>query len=282
MPDTSSMPPMYYAADAIQNAANIFAQGSMNRTTRKWNEKMYEKQKFDNQYFWNMQNEYNSPSSTMNRLKAAGLNPHLVYGSGDSTTAASPIDTPSPQSWNPRAPQSDMMSYIDLQNKQAMHDNLKAQNTVLMQDALLRAAQVQATEAGTDMTKLNQAEQAFKNEMLYDLKEESYEQVKANLRKTQIEATASLHSDERQQAMQANNMQQAVENILTSRANRANTEAQKQEILQRVESIKRDNTIKDFEIKLNKAGITKGDEPWYRALARIITGDIDWKKIFGK
>lgn len=37
---------------------------------------------------WQMQNEYNLPENQMARLKAAGLNPNLVYGSGTSTTAS--------------------------------------------------------------------------------------------------------------------------------------------------------------------------------------------------
>ena len=31
---------------------------------------------------WNMQNQYNSPTAQMSRLRQAGLNPNLVYGSG--------------------------------------------------------------------------------------------------------------------------------------------------------------------------------------------------------
>lgn len=40
-----------------------------------YNTQMYERQKEDNLVFWNMQNEYNSPESTMQRLVSAGLNP---------------------------------------------------------------------------------------------------------------------------------------------------------------------------------------------------------------
>lgn len=40
---------------------------------------------------WTRQNEYNSPSAQMERLKAAGLNPNLVYGGGSAQTAASAI-----------------------------------------------------------------------------------------------------------------------------------------------------------------------------------------------
>ena len=36
-----------------------------------------------NLYMWNLNNQYNSPVEQMARLKAAGLNPNLVYGSGN-------------------------------------------------------------------------------------------------------------------------------------------------------------------------------------------------------
>lgn len=44
---------------------------------------------------WNMMNDYNSPIKQMERLKAAGLNPLLVYGSGSVTgnTTGSPALT---------------------------------------------------------------------------------------------------------------------------------------------------------------------------------------------
>lgn len=46
---------------------------------RKWSEEM-----------WNKQNEYNTPTAQMNRLKSAGLNPNLVYGSVSSGNADTP------------------------------------------------------------------------------------------------------------------------------------------------------------------------------------------------
>lgn len=45
---------------------------------------------------WDMQNAYNEPIAQMARLKAAGLNPMLVYGSGNVTgNASTSIDVPS-------------------------------------------------------------------------------------------------------------------------------------------------------------------------------------------
>lgn len=37
--------------------------------------------------FWNMQNAYNTPKAQMDRLKAAGLNPALMYGQGNTGNA---------------------------------------------------------------------------------------------------------------------------------------------------------------------------------------------------
>lgn len=42
--------------------------------------------------FWHMQNKYNSPEAQMERFKAAGLNPHLIYGSGTPGNASSPVN----------------------------------------------------------------------------------------------------------------------------------------------------------------------------------------------
>lgn len=47
---------------------------------------------------WNRQNAYNHPSKQMERLSAAGLNPHLVYGSGSASgnTASAPPEFHAP------------------------------------------------------------------------------------------------------------------------------------------------------------------------------------------
>lgn len=43
---------------------------------------------------WQRSNEYNSPAAQMGRLKAAGLNPNLVYGSGSVAGNTAPASTP--------------------------------------------------------------------------------------------------------------------------------------------------------------------------------------------
>jgi len=47
---------------------------------------------------WNRQNEYNSPQAQMGRLKEAGLNPNLIYGSGAATSTGNASTLPKYQS----------------------------------------------------------------------------------------------------------------------------------------------------------------------------------------
>lgn len=84
---------------------------------------------------WNKANEYNSPQAQMERLKKAGLNPYLVYGSG-TVSGNTTTQTPKYQAMNPEYAQVqmeapnllNMMSvYQDLTNKKAQYDLTQAQ-----------------------------------------------------------------------------------------------------------------------------------------------------------
>lgn len=58
-----------------------------------FNNSAIDKQNRYNLDLWNKQNEYNTPKNQMDRFKQAGLNPHLIYGQGNSGNAGAP--TPS-------------------------------------------------------------------------------------------------------------------------------------------------------------------------------------------
>lgn len=84
---------------------------------------------------WNRTNEFNSPEMQMQRLRAAGLNPNLVYGGGASGAAGSAQSVMpkynAPTAQYNYAPVIDVSSaisaYQDMQVKQAQYDNIKAQ-----------------------------------------------------------------------------------------------------------------------------------------------------------
>lgn len=77
---------------------------------------------------WQEENAYNDPSAQMERLKNAGLNPNLVYGSGATTLAARSTPT---QPANIKSPQLDTLdavqAYQNIRQTDAMTDQVKAQ-----------------------------------------------------------------------------------------------------------------------------------------------------------
>lgn len=118
---------------------------------------MYDKQQSDNMKLWQMQNEYNSPTSQMERLKQAGLNPNLVYGAGTSTMA-SPIKSADVPSFNPtpskfelgQAAQASIQAYNDFRMRDAQIQNLAQQTNVAKQQSKQIEANTVKTVAETE------------------------------------------------------------------------------------------------------------------------------------
>lgn len=75
---------------AALGAASINALGGLavnaakNKKQWKYQQKAMDKQQELNLAAWNMANNYNTPAMQMERLRAGGLNPRLIYGSGAS------------------------------------------------------------------------------------------------------------------------------------------------------------------------------------------------------
>lgn len=79
-----------------------------------------------------MNNAYNSPEQQMARLKAAGLNPNMIYGasaptgtSGGAPTAPK-ADVPDFQNVKPMDIAGGIGSYVDIKMKEAQTENIKA------------------------------------------------------------------------------------------------------------------------------------------------------------
>lgn len=81
---------------------------------------------------WNMENKYNSPSAQMSRLKAAGLNPNMIYGSGSSAATGQAHELPQYSTIRSGNPFPDislpnvMGAYYDMKVKAATADNIAA------------------------------------------------------------------------------------------------------------------------------------------------------------
>lgn len=94
---------------------------------------------------WNMQNQYNSPTAQMSRLRQAGLNPNLVYGSGVTGNSAGSAPQYQPakiqratmepyRGWNLGLSDAASM-YMAMRQNKAQVENMEAQNTLIKEQA---------------------------------------------------------------------------------------------------------------------------------------------------
>lgn len=274
------------AGQALVFGANSLLQVKNNNAGRKWNERMYERQRSDALTDAQMQNEYNSPAAQMKRLTAAGLNENLVYGDGGATMQASPVRSSSVESWKPNAPALDfsgagnsLMAHYSIEQTKQQTDNLKMQNEVLQQDALLKAAQTANTVAATSQTGVQTQQSALNLETAKQLQGTTIEQAKASLGKTLADTKFTLDQNERSAALQAPTLAGAMENVLNLRASRGQTEATTSNLRQQLENAKKDGTLKDLDIQLKQNGIQPGDPAYMRVLTQLFENGLDGKSI---
>lgn len=93
-------------------AGNSIIAGKMNKRAVKFQREMFEKQGQRELDYWHMQNQYNLPTEQMNRLKDAGLNPNLVYGTGADAQAAPLKAGGAPSMPSQTVPQLDLGSVV--------------------------------------------------------------------------------------------------------------------------------------------------------------------------
>jgi len=297
------MPLGILGAAAISSGANVAgglinagSTARQNAESQQFSERMYQRQFQDNLTFWRMQNEYNSPAQQMARFKEAGLNPNLIYGQGNSGNASS-ISTPDVQSPQFRTPEwgnalstgglAFVNAIYDLDIKQAQIDNLRVQNSVIQQDALLKAAQTRSTGIYGDKAK-------FGLDFESELKDVSAESRREQLRQLRTTTDLSINKDAREAAANASTIKEAAERMLNLRAERGRIGADTDRIRETINQLEKDGVLKDLEIELRKMGINPNDPTWMRVVGRFVTnlfeengefkntsGNI-WKMLFGK
>lgn len=259
-------------SNLLGNALGMASQGNMNYKNRAFASDMYLRQRKDAITDWQVQNEYDSPRAQMERLRQAGLNPNLVYKNGADNTSgpirATSASVPDGKAFIPdfSGVGNSILSYYDIKVKEAQADNLRDQQTVIKQDAALKAAQTVATLASTEQTK-------FDTGLKADLRETSLQAAKAALQKTYADTEYVLSNNERQTALASANVAEAAERILSSRLARTKVPLEKAYLTQQIRSIKAD-------VKLKEMGINPNDPTWMRVLGQAIdpAGVKEWLK----
>lgn len=252
----------------VGDIINPFFQQKTNKQSREWQEKMYGIQRQHALDDWNREAEYNSPSQQMARLKAAGLNPNLVYGHGADATMSS-VRSSSPGSWNPQAPQVDFSNttqglgaIYDMRIKDAQIDNLAVAREVQQQDVLLKAAQ-------TLKTLTDNRSSDFDLRMKNDLKEINVDMARESAEKQRWDAEQSEINVGLSKALYDPNIKKAYAEVHQLEQQRELTKRQADRVMQEIENLKKDGDLKQFQINLNKLGITSTDNVFLRIMTQL-------------
>lgn len=134
------------------NTANIIAQKEANELGRKWSLED-----------WNSMNAYNHPTQVMQRLREAGINPHLAVGGA--LTAASPVKTIEPKTADLKAPVINpvrlpdlvgMTSDIyDMSQKKISLENTQANTRLINQETINKTIEAAGKTTGNQRDALN-------------------------------------------------------------------------------------------------------------------------------
>lgn len=257
-------PLLLAAAPFIASAvgAGLAAHGA--KKSREHQAEMLERQKQINIDNWNMQREasiedwhrqnaYNSPLQQMQRLREAGLNPHLIYGKGadntgavirasSSSNASTPPAITSPMTAALEGAQSSMGLITGLRMQKAQIDNLYAQRA--------------ATDAKTAETLQNISRSKFDLEQADRAKDIVFEQLVQNWMNSQKSGEGIQLENEMKETqifrlsqltpLEIEKTTQEIENL---KATRDLTYTQKQKLIADTEAIidgnKRANELQD-------------------------------------
>lgn len=172
------------------NKANMELAKYQNEWQSQENEKAYQR----NLQMWNLQNEYNSPTQQMARLRSAGLNPNLVYGSGvtgnstGSTPQYQPVDIKraelSPyRGWNQGLTDA-VSNFLAFRSNRAQVENMEAQNSLIRQQTATEATRQANIAAST-------ARSEFDLSQANRLKDVSVSMAEAQMSKAQHDASTA-------------------------------------------------------------------------------------------
>lgn len=256
-------PAIAAAAQIASTGINAAATAKGNRKSRKFSREMYARQREDALSDWALMNDYNHPSAQMARLREAGLNPNLVYGGGSATQDAAAVRASTAQAYNPKIPQFDLGSaigaYQDTRIRQAQTDNLRAQNTVLTQEALLKAAQTAKELANEKMS-------TFDRKVKEEMRSSILEKMSAEVKSIQTNTDYTKNRDIREES--AEGRLGTIWHLEYDKAllQNAKTREEIEFVKEQLQNIRTDGRMKLLEENLRKEGINPTDPTWLRIM----------------
>jgi len=266
---------------ALSEGINAVVQSGQNRTNRRYADWQYNRSRKHALEDYNMQNQYNSPAAQMERLKAAGLNPNLVYGTGAGSMTAAPIKSGATNAAQGEAPKVNLGGavgqYLNAEQMKLQNDNLRAQNTVLLEQAKNIAADTLGKGFGANLKEFDfNFKTETRNQDLYSKLQKNINAYRqGNLTQAQIANTISRTNTEnalRQPRLQniLASTSESLQRAIAMRIQMAKSTAEIDEITQRVINAKKTGELQDLEIKLKKLGVSWSDPAWQRKLIMLL------------
>lgn len=271
------MPTNGLAPAAVQAGGGLFstaisavATARQNRLSREYADRAYARERADALTDWERENAYNSPAAQMQRYRDAGLNPHLIYGQQNTGGSLRPVDMQSAQFRVPdfsgiaRAG-SFLQDAQDYEIKAAQMNNLRADNTVKLEQALLLAAQRDQLGVTTERSRFDLGLETELRQTSADLRRE-------NLRQLRQSMDLAINADERAAAQNSMGLKEAAERILNMRIQRTHVNLDLQRLRGEIDRIGLDNQLKRLDINLRNKGISSTDPIYWRILGQALGG----------
>lgn len=238
------------AFNAAENRANNYRNTAQEL-------KNYRMQRTDSLKDWNMQNEYNSPQQQMARLKAAGLNPNLVYGNGATTEGASfkspDLKTsphqPSDYSGIGQAATAGIEAYNDTRVKDAQINQINEQINVMKKDQSLK--------------EIDFLHKKFDLDLKGELRQNSLDMAIQQYLKLQEDTNYTRDSNARANELQPHNVE-----MITAQV--SNMMQLTKETKHKIELLKQSKEMNELDLRLKRKGIQPTDNIVFRAVAQAL------------
>lgn len=250
------IPVIAAGASLLGNALNNEATSSANKESREWQEHMYDRQRQDALEDWQRNNVYNSPSEQMERLKRAGLNPNLVYGSGSAVSASSPVRSSSTGSYRAEPMRFDVASIIPAM----MQLIFTMANTANKQ---ADTANKETKTEGQDITNYFNSSTLFERKQnIIDrnamLETQQYTELRRQA-KLEADIAYTIASQVRQDMLAGQSVQESVARIRKLNNESDLSVSKKLQVDQQLKLLLQDEKLKQYELNLNDSFLGKGD-----------------------
>lgn len=258
--------------DPISGVLNFVSGAVTNRNNRRFSREQYNLQRKHALEDRSWYEDYNSPVSQMARLKAAGLNPNLIYGSSPSG-AAGGTEMPSKASANSvvsAPPQfgSVLRGIYDLELMDRQMNLLETQNTIAYEEANLKREEARGIRIRTDRD-------AFNLGYAKKMEGTSVETDKARLDNLRAETQYRLSQNEREALMNASNLSEAAVRILEIRERTTRSKAEREKIKEALNNIRWDTRVKQLDAEFRELGLGPQDGIVQRILGRLLQRAVD-------